>query len=400
MLDHMGISIPRPRMRTLRWVVPVAVVAGIALIGSGVFAAGASPELPNLTAAQLLVAVEQSHVDGFSGQVVENASLGLPQLPSLGNGPSSTSLIELLSGSHTSRVWYAGPTKQRFALLGTLGETDVFHDGTQLWQWDSDTQTASHTTLPAADAKSVPVPVQSTTLTPQQLAQRALAAIDPSTIVSTDQPRRVAGRDAYDLVLSPRDSTSLIGSVRIAIDSTYKLPLSVQVFSRGATSPSIDISFTSISFAVPSNSEFSFTPPKSATVRQEGLADALDGRLPGDGHHDRRGERAVPVPGTSTGTSTASPGTPIAPPSSGSGEPHVLGQGWTSVLELSGSVPGGSNDPQTQALVGALTPVSGSWGSGKLFSSKLVTALFTNDGRIFVGAVAPAVLYADAAAHR
>ena len=44
----------------------------------------------------------------------------------------------MLSGSHTARVWYAGPTKQRFALLGTLGETDVFHDGTDLWQWDSD----------------------------------------------------------------------------------------------------------------------------------------------------------------------------------------------------------------------------------------------------------------------
>jgi outer membrane lipoprotein-sorting protein len=398
MLDHMGIRIPRPRMRTLRWVVPVAVVAGIALIGSGVFAAGASPELPNLTAAQLLVAVEQSHVDGFSGQVVENASLGLPQLPSLGNGPSSTSLIELLSGSHTSRVWYAGPTKQRFALLGTLGETDVFHDGTQLWQWDSDTQTAIHTTLPAADAKSVPAPVQATTLTPQQLAQRALTAIDPSTIVTTDQPRRVAGRDAYDLVLTPRDTTSRVGSVRIAIDATYKLPLSVHVFARGATSPSIDISFTSITFAVPSNSEFSFTPPKSATVRQEGIAGALDGGVPGDVHRDRRGERSTAAPGTST-ASPASPATPVAPRPSGTGEPHVLGQGWTSVVELSGSVPGGSNDPQTQALVGALTPVSGSWGSGKLFSSKLVTALFTDDGRIFVGAVDPSVLYADAAAH-
>jgi outer membrane lipoprotein-sorting protein len=397
MLDHMGISIPRPRRRTLRWVVPVAVVAGIALIGSGVFAAGASPELPPLTAAQLLASVEQSHVAGFSGQVVENASLGLPQLPSLGNGPSSTSLIELLSGSHTSRVWYAGPTKQRFALLGTLGETDVFHDGTQLWQWDSDTQTAIHTTLPAADAKSVPVPA--TTLTPQQLAQRALAAVDPSTIVTTDQPRRVAGRDAYELVLSPRDTTSRIGSVRIAIDAAYKLPLSVQVFARGASSPSIDISFTSIDFAVPSNSEFSFTPPKSATVRQEGIAGMLDGQGSIDARHLRRGERSAP--GTSTAT-PATPATPVAPGAvgaDGAGEPHVLGHGWTSVVELSGSVPGGSNDPQTQALVSALTPVSGSWGSGKLFSSKLVTALFTNDGRIFVGAVDPAVLYADAAAH-
>ena len=130
------------RRRTVwRWGVPVAAVAVVAVLGSGVLSAGASPNLPDLTAAQLLAAVEQAHVDGFSGQVVENASLGpAASCPSLGGDSSSdTSLLSLLSGSHTARVWYAGPTKQRFALLGTLGETDVFHDGTDLWQWDSDT---------------------------------------------------------------------------------------------------------------------------------------------------------------------------------------------------------------------------------------------------------------------
>ena len=47
-------------------------------------------------------------------------------------------------------------------------------------------------------------------------------------------------------------------------------------------------------------------------------------------------------------------------------------------------------------LAGALTPVSGSWGSGQLFISKLVTALFVDNGPVFVGAVDPSVLYAAA----
>ena len=127
-----------PRRKVWRWGLPIAAVAVVAVLGSGVLSAGASPNLPDLTAAQLLAAVEQAHVDGFSGQIVENASLGLPQLPNLGGDSGSTSLTSMLSGSHTARVWYAGPTKQRFALLGTLGETDIFHDGTDLWQWDSD----------------------------------------------------------------------------------------------------------------------------------------------------------------------------------------------------------------------------------------------------------------------
>ena len=55
----------------------------------------------------------------------------------------------LLSGSHTARVWYAGQTKQRLALLDSVGETDVFRNGTDVWTWNSSSKTATHTTLPA-----------------------------------------------------------------------------------------------------------------------------------------------------------------------------------------------------------------------------------------------------------
>jgi hypothetical protein len=49
------------------------------------------------------------------------------------------------------------------------------------------------------------------------------------------------------------------------------------------------------------------------------------------------------------------------------------------------------------ALLRAATPVHGSWGSGKLLTTSLVSALITSNGRILIGAVTPAVLYADAA---
>src|SRR5580704_16803435 len=92
----------RPPRRIWRWGIPVAAVGVIALVASGALSAGASPNLPNLSSAQLLAAVESAHVDGFSGQLVEEASLGLPQLPSAGgDSGSSVSLTSLLSGSHT-----------------------------------------------------------------------------------------------------------------------------------------------------------------------------------------------------------------------------------------------------------------------------------------------------------
>jgi outer membrane lipoprotein-sorting protein len=340
------------RPRTFwRWGLPVGVVAVVAVLGSGVLSAGASPSLPTLTPAQLLAAVENVDVDGFSGQVVENASLGLPQLPDLGGSSSTTSMVSLLSGSHTARVWYAGPDKQRFALLGTLGETDIFHDGTDLWQWDSDSLTAVHTTLPESAAGQLPTPVHTSTLTPDQLAQRAIAAIDPSTVVTVDQTRRIAGRSAYDLVLAPRDQSSRIGSVHIGIDAQTKLPLAVQVFPRGdAANAAIDISFSSIDFAVPPDSEFAFTPPKSAKVTQQSWDDVTDGTNSSDpGHRDVAGS-----------VKTAA-----------NDSARVFGSGWT--------------------------PVQGTWGTGRLFTSKLISALIVDNGSIYVGAVDPSVLYQAAA---
>ncbi len=49
------------------------------------------------------------------------------------------------------------------------------------------------------------------------------------------------------------------------------------------------------------------------------------------------------------------------------------------------------------ALLGSATQVSGSWGSGRLLRTSLVSALITSNGRLFVGAVQPSVLYAAAA---
>ena len=132
------------RTRTLRWAVPGAAAIAVAVAASGVLSAGASAPLPPKTAAQLLVALQNAHVDGLSGTVVENARLGLPDIPSLGGQSSATSLMSLLTGSHTLRVWTGGEDKSRVALLGSLGESDVVRNGRDVWTWSSDTNTATH----------------------------------------------------------------------------------------------------------------------------------------------------------------------------------------------------------------------------------------------------------------
>jgi hypothetical protein len=48
------------------------------------------------------------------------------------------------------------------------------------------------------------------------------------------------------------------------------------------------------------------------------------------------------------------------------------------------------------AFLEQLPRVDGSWGSGRLMTSTLVSALITDDGRLIVGMVPPDLLYAAA----
>ena len=343
----------------MRWIVPTCVVGVVALIASGVLSAQASPNLPPRNAAQLLADVEAAHVDGLSGTIVAKSAVGISGLPpslSAGDG-----LLGLLSGSHTARVWIAGPDKQRFAMLDTLSETDVFHNGRDLWTYDSSTREATHTLLPLDSAgNSEPEPTKSPTLTPEQAAEQALKAIDPTTIVSTDAARRVARRDAYELVLAPRDPTSRIGSVRIAIDGTTKIPLGVQVYAKGGRSPAIDVSYTRITYAVPDADNFTFHPPKSVKIKESPL-------VPGRPHATHEGDVTT------------------------------IGEGWTTVVRLRSTDIGATG--AEKRYLDSLPKVSWNGGSGRLFevNSDLVTAILTDDGRLYAGAVDKTVLIAAAA---
>jgi hypothetical protein len=54
---------------------------------------------------------------------------------------------------------------------------------------------------------------------------------------------------------------------------------------------------------------------------------------------------------------------------------------------------GGNSQEVLSALLGAAKPVSGSWGSGTLLRTSLVSVLMTG-GEVYLGAVQPSVLYA------
>jgi outer membrane lipoprotein-sorting protein len=413
-------AMTRLASRRLRWLLPAGIAAAIAVASVATTAAAsasAQPKLAAKTAAQLLVAVQNASPAGLSGTIVETAKLGLPDISGLlgSGGGSGLSLESLVTGSNTMNVWYAGKDQQRFALLGQLSEDDLIHNGSDLWSYDSSTRTVTHKTLTkdASDKVGTSVASAAPSLDPQTAAEQALAAIDPTTTVAVDRTARVAGRAAYQLLLTPKDTRSLIGSVQIAIDAATSVPLRVQIFAVGASSPAFEVGFTSVSFNVPNASVFEFVPPAGASVEENSdpFSDAQAGT--GLGIHTRIRHSAVAAPGSGPQGALVTPGNTVDV----TPQRHVteLGQGWTAVLKITNGVPAEVQLPNSPLPANAVPPTSGPLASGApqpsgatvqqfgplrsigtavpggtLITTTLLSIFLADDGTVYIGPVSGA----------
>jgi len=376
--------------RRARWAVPGAavLVTGAVIAGLQIPAAQASPNLPAKTPAQLLASLgSDAKVPPLTGTVVETASLGLPQLPQLSN---TSSTLSLLTGSHTVKVYYQDESHFRLAVPQLASETDVIADGTKLWLWQSTSDSVTEFTAPAGGAMSEQsAAAQAPVLTPQQAANQVLAKVGATTLVSVQDNVMVAGDPAYQLVLAPKDDRSLVGKVVIAVDGKYGVPLRVQLYAKGASSPAFQVGYTALQFVAPDPANFAFTPPPGAKV---------DVVKPGSGELSKTGASGM-TGASGIGTYGKSWLTVVSLPQSDLMKelaPGAAAQGsgkQPDIYSANGNGVGVSSQELLNALLGTAKPVSGSWGSGTLVTTSLFSMLMTN-GEVYIGAVEPSVLYA------
>ncbi|MGW2148273.1 LolA family protein [Nonomuraea bangladeshensis] len=370
----------------VRWGVPIAAAAVIgAAIGAGpvIAAVSGEPTLPERSAEQLLAdaaaaTAKDQGMRPMSGTVQQTASLGLPALPVTGG---DTGPLSLLSGTHEVKVWYGGENKIRVAMPTHLNETNLIYNGDQSWYWDSAANTATRLRIKADDGEKHGLPTpQPTDVTPQQAAQRLLAQVDEHTAVRVINNAEVAGRPVYQLVLAPKAGSSLVQEVRIALDGETYMPLQVQLYAKGSAEPAYQVGFTQVTFTPPAPENFTFTPPPGAKVKEATIGEESIGAKA-----EERAEHAADM----------------------AGKAKLVGDGWTTVAvvpfslsDLKAETAGQDGQTgqqgrgaQANALVDSVlksaTPVSGTWGSGKLIRTKLLTALLTDDGRLLAGAVTP-----------
>jgi outer membrane lipoprotein-sorting protein len=385
----------------------VAIFAGGAVAAAIRQASTAS--LPSRNPSSLIADVATAQLDSATGTISERADLGLPALPDNIAGESNADFTSLISGSHTLRAWFDGPTKVRVALLGALAESDVIRNGPDVWIWSSRDNTAQHVRLPERPDAGARQPAPAVTLpgvlpsglpsqlatqlakTPQAAAKILLAALGPSTSVTVGNTVRVAGRAAYSLIIAPKATTSLIAGIRIAIDGQRHIPLRVQVYAKHYAKPAFEIGFTQIAFERPDPSVFAFNPPPGITVKPMPKSTAPDS--------------------AQSGAAPAKPKAPAALP-----RVAVVGSGWTTIVvarlpEGAGvgfgsaggaPAPSASSAPTQRpgggvaTIIKSLPTVHGAFGNGRLLETRLVTALVLDDGRIIFGAVEPSALLASA----
>jgi outer membrane lipoprotein-sorting protein len=376
------------RRKAARYVVPVAVM-GVAAATIGLVPALADtgdPALPKITAQQLIEKIAQSDVQQLSGTVKISIDLGLPNLGGLENslmsgaarpddGSSadpSSKLTELALGTHTLRVAADGPEKQKLSLLENAAEYSLIHNGNDVWGYDSKSNEVYHGTASEHSERSAKADKQKgqkqddVPATPKDFADEALKAVDDTTSVTVDGTAHVAGRDAYKLLIKPKQSGSTVGAVSIAVDAKTGLPLKFTLTPAGGGAAVVDAGFTQVSFAKPAASTFDFTPPKGAKITEDGEA--------ARGHAEKRAPKAEEDLGK------------------GLDGLKMIGEGWNSIATFD---TGGKGIPSGSDAGGDLggflnslgDKVTGKFGSGMVFKTRLVNALITDDGKVYVGAV-------------
>lgn len=421
--------------KRLRWAVPAATAVAVGTaFAIPALATASADELPETTPADLLAAVAQAEPTAMSGTAVYTARLGLPELPAEMTGGADP--LNLLSGSSTIRVWTDGAERSRVSLLGTTSEYSAVVDGPEAWTYSSAKNAVVHVSLDAdasaqldaakADAQAQADAVDPASIpTPEALAEQVLAFASMTSEVTLDDNVVIAGRDAYQLEITPLTDDTLVDKIVVAFDGETYVPLSYQAWSSMDTSaPALEVAFTDVSMDAPSDAALAFSTPDGATVEEKVVTgEDLAAAAPAEGT-----EGDIPALPEDLDPSALTPGAGFLPEGT-----SISGFGWATVVEQSGVDVAGllSGDVDAAAAAAAdlpaspwagrpaedlaeefrgsaadggfsldatalydqlTTPVEG----GRLFTSALLSALVTDDGRVLVGSVPTDTLLAAA----
>ncbi|GAA5150701.1 MULTISPECIES: LolA family protein [Amycolatopsis] len=332
----------RPKTKAI-----TAAVTGSALGAAGLAwlampaSAGEAPVLPSISAEELVQSVLATKTPALDGTVRVDNNLGLP---------TSTLPGGVSVNVDAAHVYNDGNGNSKLSIEQGTADTTIIRNGTTVWQYSSKDNSVTKTTATEHEA---PPGVQSD---PAAAATQLLAKVRESSTVTVEGTARVAGRAAYELVLTPKPTEhTVLREVRVAVDAEKRVPLRLAVMTYGSADPALQVAFSDIEFTPQPASEFQFTPPQGAKVTE---------RQAKPEQHEAAGDLKVVGDGWDTVVTGTYPAEALAPKQGG----------------------GRQVDPR-KLLSQFGKPVSGAFGNGWLISTKAGSALVTADGRFAAGAV-------------
>lgn len=188
------------------------------------------------------------------------------------------SVVDLFSDRTRMRVWWRGPTDHRVDVVTAGGETGYRIDpqGTWVWQYED-----ARATRIDPEPLQLPAPPD---LLPSSLGRRLLSEATDDEL-SRIGPRRIAGRDALGLRITPAAQASSVDRVDVWVDHATGLPLHVRLFGGGDDVAALDTRFLDLDVRAPDPSLTGFVAPPGVTP----------GGDPGRGVLERADRQLLPV---------------------------------------------------------------------------------------------------------
>ncbi len=371
-----------------RWIPALVAPAVVGAVAAFPMQASAV-DLPDLSPTELMVMMQGAKPVEFTGVVLKTTNLGLPALelssmlseeevermrektpeefadfvPEVVASEGLAKAMELITGEHRVRI-FVGETGMRAQILDRMSQRDLIVNQEAVWTYDSREQVATYASIDQSkveDNKLIAIrqmewyaaEIGIDLTNPQAVADYVMSQIGDSSEVTVGVDHYKAGRTAYELIVKPNSSVSLVDSVVLSIDSETAVPLAATVYSVEQTEPAIQVGFESISFTDQDENLFTFTAPAGTEVTNLDEMQVPEYEAP----------EKEPIEGE---------------------KPQMVGEDWDSVVVMpAGDVSVLAEIQDNQLLSSLLKPVSG----GVAFETPLVKVLITNDGRIFAGAV-------------
>ncbi|CAN5310822.1 hypothetical protein BH18ACT9_BH18ACT9_04600 [soil metagenome] len=214
----------------------------------------------DFSAVTLVERVTEAGSVPYSGLVHTSGTVALPDADQL------SGLAKLFGTSSRVRVWWQDPQVWRVATLRPTGETDLIHAGNRMIRWVYESKNA--TLIPDSPIRLPDI----RDMLPPELGRWALGQARPSE-VSKLPPRRVAGHDAVGVRLNPATPGGSISRVEVYVDAESALPVSVEIFARGATEPALSSTFEDLTIQAPAAQDLAFAPPPDANLRFDRYVD-------------------------------------------------------------------------------------------------------------------------------